>query len=122
VCKRMLDCVKWCMAKYPGHNLLCVGHLHLVASQLRTWGDDSRTARDWYSTTRVGFAAFASWVDRGPTTTQRWYWQGIPHDNARGKRVRRSSLAPVVKSSPSSGTSNRLSRHKAHRRLTRTRR
>ncbi|WIA10897.1 hypothetical protein OEZ85_011063 [Tetradesmus obliquus] len=79
-CPRMLGCVDWCKAKYPDHNLLFVGHLHLVASQLMRW------KRDVWD--RLGFATFVAWQEG---EGRRWHWPGIPKSpNARGIQHPRS--------------------------------
>lgn len=84
-CARLLQCVRWCMELYPHHNLLFVGHLHLVASCLRSWSEDG-------SHFDLGFAAFAAWVDGA---SSRWVWRGIPHKGAKGRVVQLDSLPPV---------------------------
>lgn len=93
LCKRMLDCVDWCKATYPDHNLVIVGHLHLVMSQLLQWQVANPRGR-------VGFAAFtACLMGRDGLDQHRWFWPGIPTTQvARGRRVQVAKLVgPVMK-------------------------
>lgn len=88
---RMLACVQWAASRFPGHNVVAVGHRHLVASKLKAWGM-RRMAK------RTNFVTFAAWTERLRSGVQRrWFWPGIGGDeqNVRGQKASLEALPRV---------------------------
>lgn len=88
-CQRMLDCVDWCKQQFPGHNVVCVGHLHLIASYLYDMGIRGH---------KPGFASFIARLESTHNRTTHYYWSGIPRSLGAASKntIKHSLLQPVV--------------------------